>query len=319
MRSSLLIQRRNHSQEQRHKKKQQLTYKTVAGGPTTNNWKIQWKLSQNSKTGGWIVQENRGSDASGKSWHYWEAWRVEAGYQVTIYNAFVSFDDVFGGDNNDKVSAEARFYEGLQLPSSFIPNNPNTFAGLLPSTDVNPNLPTTNATAPVDRTWTCPCPQHLDNGGNMVKNRSTPLYLAIAAASFLFLGPPVQARGSRLLNQQLTNVIAKVRAGETSSLRTAAAEHLAELTRRINPNRVDDVTLTGMISLLNTSEDSVRFWVAASLGNLGLRARAAVPVLLKLLPEVDCLRGNLTSAPAIRAALSRMGETPPPPKCAGSK
>jgi len=68
-----------------------------------------------------------------------------------------------------------------------------------------------------------------------------------------------------------------------------------------------------MVSLLETEEDSVRAWVAASLGHLGLRAKVAVPKLLKLLPEVDCLRGSLTSAPFIRVALKRMGKTPPPP------
>jgi len=74
-----------------------------------------------------------------------------------------------------------------------------------------------------------------------------------------------------------------------------------------------------MVSLLETEEDSVRAWVAASLGHLGLRAKVAVPKLLKLLPEVDGLRGSLTSAPFIRVALKRMGEKPPPPPDCGPK
>ena len=110
--------------------------------------------------------------------------------------------------------------------------------------------------------------------------------------------------------------MAKIRNGETSNSRTDAAEHLATLTRGINSQKVDETTLTEMVSLLDTQEDSVRAWVAASLGHLGPRAKVAVPRLLKLLPEVDCLRGSLTSAPAIRLALERMGEIPPPPpKC----
>jgi hypothetical protein len=115
------------------------------------------------------------------------------------------------------------------------------------------------------------------------------------------------------LKTQLLEEIAKVRNGETSRSRTEAAERLAMLTRGINPRRVDDATLAEMVSLLDSKEDSVRAWVAGSLGNLGRRAKVAVPKLLELLPEADCLRGTLTSASAIRVALKRMGETPPPP------
>ena len=118
----------------------------------------------------------------------------------------------------------------------------------------------------------------------------------------------------RQLKRQLLETMANVRNRETVNSRTDAAEHLATLTRGINPLKVDDTTLTEMVSLLDTQEDSVRAWVAASLGNLGRRAKvAAVPRLLKLLAEVDCLSGSLTSAPFIRVALERMGEKPPPP------
>src|ERR1044072_716693 len=121
------------------------------------------------------------------------------------------------------------------------------------------------------------------------------------------------AMPTKQLKKQLLEMMAKVRNGKTSTSRTEAAEHLAMLTRGINPHKVDDTILTEMVSLLDTKEDSVRAWVAASLGNLGTRAKEAVPRLLKVLPEVDCLRGSLTSASAIRLALERMGETPPPP------
>ena len=118
---------------------------------------------------------------------------------------------------------------------------------------------------------------------------------------------------SQQLKWQLSETMAKIRNGETSTSRTEAAEQLAMLTRGINPHNVDDTTLTEMLSLLETQEDSVRAWVAAALGHLGPRAKVAVPKLLKLLPEVDCLRGSLTSAPFLRVALKRMGEIPPPP------
>jgi hypothetical protein len=125
-----------------------------------------------------------------------------------------------------------------------------------------------------------------------------------------------QAVPRRQLKRNLSETMAKIRDEKTINSRTEAAEHLAMLTRGINPRKVDDATLTEMISLLDTDEDSVRFWVAAALGHLGPRAKQAVPRLLKLLHEVDCLPGSLTSAPAIRVALKRMGQRPPPePNC----
>ena len=122
-----------------------------------------------------------------------------------------------------------------------------------------------------------------------------------------------QSRPKTQLKRQLSETMTNIQNGKTSTSRTEAAQHLATLTRGINPNKVDDSTLIEMLSLLDTQEDSVRAWVAASLGHLGPRAKVAIPRLLKLLAEVDCLRGSLTSAPFIRVALKRMGEIPPPP------
>ena len=146
----------------------------------------------------------------------------------------------------------------------------------------------------------------------------------IASACILLLSLGVCAKSQpmpkRQLKRQLLETMAKVRNGKTLTSRTDAAEHLDMLTRGINPYRVDDATLREMVSLLDTQEDPVRGWVAGSLGNLGPRAKVAVPKLLKLLPEVDCLRGSLTSASAIRLALKRMGQIPPPPpNCDGKK
>ncbi len=118
----------------------------------------------------------------------------------------------------------------------------------------------------------------------------------------------------------LIETIAKVRTGESATVRTKAAEHLSRLTSKISPNDVDDKTLNDLVSLLDTHEDSVRAWVAASLGNLGPRATVAAPKLLKILSEVDCLQVSLSSAPFIRVALKRMGvKVPPAPDCQESK
>jgi hypothetical protein len=131
------------------------------------------------------------------------------------------------------------------------------------------------------------------------------------ALMFLMAGT-ANAAGDHMLNRKLEQTIAKVRTEKSPMLREKAAENLAVLTNGINPKSVDDKTVAGMVSLLDIQDDSVRLWVAAALGHLGPRAKAAVPRLLALLPETDCLKGDLTSAAAIRPALERMGAKPPP-------
>ena len=119
------------------------------------------------------------------------------------------------------------------------------------------------------------------------------------------------------LLKQIQETIGKVRTMSGPSMaRTNEAEHLSKLTRRIDPKGIDDKTLENLISLLDTSDDSVRRWVAGALGFLGPRARTAVPALLKVMHETDCLElKEMTSAGAARVALKRIGVTPPPPDC----
>jgi hypothetical protein len=117
-----------------------------------------------------------------------------------------------------------------------------------------------------------------------------------------------------MFSKQVVETIAKVRTSKTSSTRTDAAEHLFELTRT-GHHRVDDKTVADIASLLDVGDDSVRYWVARSLGNFGQRAKVFAPKLQGLLAEVDCLEGSKTSASGIRFALGQMGITPPPPKC----
>jgi hypothetical protein len=153
----------------------------------------------------------------------------------------------------------------------------------------------------------------------VVKNGSSLLWLPTLVL-ICALCSAAQSTGSAVSKVQFAETIARVRTGETSTTRTSNARQLAEFTRSIDPKKVNDATLSEIVSLLNTDDDGVRGWVAASLGNLGPRARIAVPTLLNLLRKVDCLEGDLTSAGAIRLALTRIGETPPPePKCAPSR
>lgn len=136
---------------------------------------------------------------------------------------------------------------------------------------------------------------------------------------FLFVAMPTceaRSKDDGTLVKQIQEMIAKIRTSKTPEVRADAAEHLADLTREIQPKDVDDKTFNDLVSLMDSTDDSVRAGVAAALGFLGPRARPAVPKLLEILPKVDCLNGTITSADAIRYALKRIGVTPPPrPDC----
>jgi hypothetical protein len=118
-----------------------------------------------------------------------------------------------------------------------------------------------------------------------------------------------------LFKSQFGQAIAIGRTGDIAKLRTDAAERLADLTSGIDGNRVDKKALADLVSLLHRPEELVRLWVAVALGNLGPYAKTAIPDLKQLLPEADCVVGDITSADAIRYALARMGTTPPRPGC----
>ncbi len=155
--------------------------------------------------------------------------------------------------------------------------------------------------------------------------RRTSIVLLVIANVLLL--PPLfamtSAKSNSMLLSQIKKGIIEVRDGAPHSVaRSNAAEHLASLTKHIDPSAIDDVTLGDLIALLDIPDDAVRAWVAGALGYIGPRAHAAVPKLLKILPEVDCVQleqMGLTSAQPIRYALKRIdGKEPPPPVCNGN-
>jgi hypothetical protein len=152
----------------------------------------------------------------------------------------------------------------------------------------------------------------------MISRRYRVLLAIICTALAIARAATANTEPDRALMNDLIQTIAKVRTGESATVRTDAAERLSRLAKRMKPQDVDDKTLSDLVSLLDTHEDSVRAWVAASLGNLGPRAKVAAPRLLEILAQVECIPvvGGLTSEGAIRLALKRMGvKVPPPPDC----
>lgn len=148
-----------------------------------------------------------------------------------------------------------------------------------------------------------------------MRDAARALLLSLIVALLPIPGTAQVPKGPALL-EQLMNTMAAVQSGKTADVRTDAAEHLASLTKKINKKEITESLVSESTSLLDSPDDSVRYWVAIALGNIGPAAKAAVPKLEKLLPEADCLNGAITSASGIRYAPIRMGVKPqPPPKC----
>jgi RHS repeat-associated protein len=149
-----------------------LTYKTISQ-PTTgdcgamHNWVVLWILSKATPRGGQIFQKLdvklKVKDCKGKKithpaddghWNYSEAWDVNPNQSVTSYaqNGDPN-DDTYStagaGDCTEGIvimKGRARFYEDITLPTSFQPNNPSTYAGILPAATPYPHLNPDTAT-----------------------------------------------------------------------------------------------------------------------------------------------------------------------------
>lgn len=131
---------------------QRLDYNTTSG-PTELGCGgyeriIRWKLTRPAWSAGWVVQQ---VDMDVNSLHcndsvkervlltYWEAWPVAAGASAPNPAHDLWREPNHGVSKGGwRWFGEARFYPGVRLPPGMTPNNPDTFAGSLPSTTVQP-------------------------------------------------------------------------------------------------------------------------------------------------------------------------------------
>jgi len=139
--------------------------------------------------------------------------------------------------------------------------------------------------------------------------------IAILCFAFALLTGVAGARSKPDINRQLQSAIARVRKAKTITAKSDAAERILALTYERDCSDVTDETIQSMISLLDVPDDGVRMWVAAALGDIGPRAKAAVPKLLSILAEVDCKIWDQSSAATIPVALESMGVARPPWNC----
>jgi RHS repeat-associated protein len=159
--------------------KQSLSY-AVFGGPDYGQygivtWTVSWVLSQASPQGGYVIQEvalTGGGVTAEKgevfniNKKYWEAWKVSPGNtrtDLTTTGDF-AFDDTFSLSTPTKSvsltwNATARFYEGLKLPDSFTAGGSRFAGNYLPSTEIEPKLPTGAGIPSVSRVLTTNWPK----------------------------------------------------------------------------------------------------------------------------------------------------------------
>ena len=140
-------------------------------------------------------------------------------------------------------------------------------------------------------------------------------FVIFFAAIAMFFPEVARASTNHDINQQLRSAVLTVRRMKTLASRRSAAEHLAAVTNERDCRTVNAETIRSVVSLLDINDDIVQMWVAASLGDIGPRAKIAVPKLLSILSVSDCKMWDLSSAASIPVALKKMGEIPPPRNC----
>jgi hypothetical protein len=103
---------------------------------------------------------------------------------------------------------------------------------------------------------------------------------------------------------------------ESSSMQKAAHAYQLFFAIRQQPlNEITDEIVSELATLMGDPNDAVRLWVAMSLAHIGPHASASIPALESALKEIECIYGSVTSEPAIRFALAKMGRSPPHREC----
>jgi hypothetical protein len=113
-------------------------------------------------------------------------------------------------------------------------------------------------------------------------------------------------RSSHAQNDKIAEAVDRIRSTAPSVQRTEAARSLFDLTRNGAGRNTSDAEIASLISLLDDKDISVEYWVAGTLGNIGFRAKSAIPHLNDLLRRTECQPLEKSPADAARYALKRM-------------
>ena len=150
----------------------------------------------------------------------------------------------------------------------------------------------------------------------MLKRLLKTCSIAIYGLSLGLLPGAAYSKDAAVTLKQVQEAIAQVATMKEQVLyKSDKGPHLAALTKVIDPQKIDDKTFESMESLLDSDNELIRYWGATAIGNLGARAKPAVPKLMALWPKADCENGSITSADAILYALEKIGAPLPPRTC----
>ncbi len=152
--------------------------------------------------------------------------------------------------------------------------------------------------------------------GNTRYARFRPNWAHICLLSVLSLCPscsslaatPSTASTSALISDREAQVntdshvkisVAGIAEADSLKLRLDRAQRLSERVNK-HPDEVSLTDVDALASLLSAPDDGVRFWIAGTLGTLGVRANSAVPQLQTALQQRPCEKTPMNSASAIR-------------------
>ncbi len=113
----------------------------------------------------------------------------------------------------------------------------------------------------------------------------------------------------------ISDYIVKIRTEKSKTLRTQYAEELSDSIGKGEQKNITDTDINMLADMMADKDDSVRYWIAISLGLIGPRAKHALPQLEKAYKEKVCVIASKTSASAIRPAISRIGGRTPSITC----
>jgi len=137
--------------------------------------------------------------------------------------------------------------------------------------------------------------------------------LSLCLSTFLATSDPKLASASTKGGchaREISRTLHELEKSAPSGVRGEKAGDLAVHLLRTGNACVTAGDIKSLIRLLNDQDDAMRYWSAVMLGNIGPRARSAIPVLKADLAERPCEGLGINSAQAVRYALRQFGEHP---------
>lgn len=141
--------------------------------------------------------------------------------------------------------------------------------------------------------------------------------LAVAAGAPEFFPANRESNNAAPKNgaSHVQQVVAAIEQETSQKRRIEDAESLFTWAVGPVPRQVADADIDAMAGLMRDPNDSIRLAIAGALGQLGPRAKRAMPALVQALRERPCENAPATSAAVIRMAIQRIGEVVPNVPC----